>query len=266
MPDEKTVTLHVEQFLEDGKKDIEDIVARETPLTIILNNQELVTMLCSPEDLKALAVGFLYSEGLLADREEIKKVLVDARRGVARVETRHPDTDLAEEPFKRIITSGCGRGASFYSAADLKKQTRVTSPTTITTAQVFHLMREFLQRSQVHHETGGVHSAALSDTDGILIFKDDIGRHNAIDKVLGESLLDGIPTADRIIITTGRMTSEIVLKAAKRDMPIIISKSAPTSAGVNLAEELGITLIGFVRGKRMNVYAHSGRIKPPVGA
>ena len=125
---------------------------------------------------------------------------------------------------------------------------------------VFTLAGEFQHRSHVFRTTGGVHSAALCDTKSILLFSEDIGRHNAIDKIFGECLLQDIPTDDRLIITSGRISSEILLKVAKRNIPILISRSAPTDLGVKLADDLGITLLGFVRGKRMNAYTNDWRI------
>ncbi|MFQ5925010.1 MAG: formate dehydrogenase accessory sulfurtransferase FdhD, partial [Dehalococcoidia bacterium] len=234
--------------------------AKEFPFTIILDNQELVTLLCTPKDLKYLAIGFLSSEGLIKNKGEIRKIVLDERRGVVRVETegdREVDRELL---FKRLITSGCGRGAAFYSAADTTNQARVESPMKISAPEVFALVKEFQLRSQVYRATGGVHSAALCDTKGILIVAEDIGRHNAIDKIFGECLLKDIATDDRIIVTSGRMSSEIVLKIAKRNIPILLSKSAPTDLAVDLAADLGVTLIGFVRGRRMNVYTDGWRV------
>jgi FdhD protein len=257
----ETEKFPVLRLTERGRSNIEDVVAREFPLTIVLDNQELVTLLCSPTNLKYLAAGFLLSEGLLKGKDEIKKIIVDDRRGVVRVETetdRKLDRDVV---FKRLITSGCGRGASFYSAADAQSQTKVESQIEISILEVLTLVSEFQHRSQVYRATGGVHSAALCDTKRILVFNEDIGRHNAIDKVLGECILNDIATDDHIIVTSGRISSEILLKVAKRNIPMIISKSAPTNLGVSLANDLGVTLIGFVRGKRMNVYAHEWRIK-----
>ncbi len=249
------------RFTEEGRSSIEDVVAREFPLTIIVNNQELVTLLCSPTNLKYLATGFLVSEGLLKSKDEIQKTIVDDQRGVVRVETERDREFDGDVLFKRLITSGCGRGASFYSAADAQSQTKVESQIEISTSEVFTLVSEFQHHSQVYRATGGVHSAALCDTKHILVFNEDIGRHNAVDKVLGECILNDISTDDRVIITSGRISSEILLKVAKRNIPMIISKSAPTNLGVKLADDLGITLVGFVRGRRMNVYTHEWRIK-----
>ena len=245
---------------EQGRSEEEDIITAEFALTIILNNQELVTLLCSPTDLNYLAIGFLSSEGLLKSKDEIKKIVVDDQRGVVRVETEEDKGLASQLLFKRLITSGCGKGASFYSDADVKNQAKVESQIRISAPQVFALVKEFQHRSQVYKTTGGVHSAALCDTKSILVFSEDIGRHNAIDKIFGECMLTDLPTEDRIIITSGRISSEILLKVARRNIPILISKSAPTSLGVRLAADLGVTLIGFVRGKRMNVYTDSWRV------
>jgi len=243
----------------EGRDSIENVVAREFPVTIILNDQELVTLLCSPADLKYLAVGFLYSEGLLESKDEIKRILVDDERGVVRVETVEEKELPQDVLFKRIISTGCGRGASFYSPADAASQ-KVESRMEISTDEVFTLVNEFQHGSHLYLTTHGVHSAALCDRKSILVFGEDIGRHNAIDKIFGKCLLEDIPTDNRVIITSGRITSEILHKVAKRGIPILISISAPTNLGVRIADSLGITLIASVRGKKMNVYTSDWRI------
>ncbi len=253
-------TLPIRRVTKEGKKVTDDMITKELPLTIILNNQELVTLLCSPTELKYLAIGFLTSEGFLKSKDEIKKIIVDDQRGVARVDTEQIKELASELMFKRLIPSGCGRGASFYSVADAQDQAKVESKIGISAIEVFALVKEFQHHSQIYRATGGVHSAALCNTSSILIFAEDIGRHNAIDKIFGRCLLEDIPTEGHLIITSGRITSEILLKIAKRGVPVIISKSAPTDLGVKLANDLGITLIGFVRGKRMNAYTNDWRI------
>ncbi len=251
------VAIH--RVTSDSREVAEDIIVREFPLTIMWNGQELVTLLCSPADLKYLAIGFLFSEGLLKSKEDIKRVTVDEGKGVVRVETKVKELADSETVFKRIITPGCGRGASFYSAADTGLD-KVESKLTVSAVEIFELMKAFQRRSLIFRTTGGVHSGALCDNRNILLFSEDIGRHNAIDKIFGRCLLEDIPTADRIIITSGRISSEILHKVAKRGIPIIISVSVPTNLGVRLAVDLGITLIGFVRGKRMNVYTNGWRV------
>ena len=257
---DNTEKLPIWRVTQTEKNDTEDVVTKESPLTIIFNDNELVTLLCSPAELNYLAVGFLASEGLLKSKEEIKRLVVDGPRGVVRLETDKGSESADELVFKRFISSGCGRGTSFYSAADVQGQVPVSSQLVVSAEEVFTLMKEFQHCSRVFRATGGVHSAALCRNKDILVFSEDIGRHNAIDKILGRCLLEDIATDDGIIITSGRISSEILLKVAKRNIPIIISKSAPTNLGVKLAADLGITLIGFVRGKRMNVYSHGGRV------
>ena len=257
MKTEKVTTLRV---TEQDERELEDVVVQEFPLTVILNNRELVTLLCSPAKLKYLAVGFLFSEGLLNSKDEIKKITADDRRGVVRVETKEGNEPDGEFLFKRLITSGCGRGTSIYRVADAQALVQVQSEIRISALEVFDLVKEFQHRSEVFRATGGVHSAALCDTHSILVFSEDIGRHNALDKVFGECILKDIPTDNRIAVTSGRVASEILLKVARRNVPVLISKSAPTNLGIRLADSLGITLIGFVRGKRMNVYTNRWRV------
>ena len=261
---ENRITGSVEQFpvlriTAEGGSDVEEMVARELPVTILLNDQELVTMLCYPVDLKFLAVGFLASEGLVRSKGEIRLVTVDDKRGVVRVTTsadREVDPGLI---FKRIISSGCGRGASFYSVADTSSL-KVNSDMNMAAGDIFTLVNAFQHRSQLYTMTHGIHSAALCDSKNILVFCEDIGRHNAIDKIFGRCLLEDIPTENRAIVTSGRITSEILHKIAKRNIPIIISISAPTNLGVRIADTLGITLIASVRGKKMSVYTHRQRV------
>jgi len=248
------------KFTENVKEQTDDVVVRESPLTIILNNQELVTLLCTPVHLDNLAIGFLFSEGLLKSKGEIKQITMDEKRGVVRVEIGDQTRDAVELVFKRLITSGCGRGASFYNAADVTGRQKVKSKVSISAIEVFELVRQFQHRSEVFKTTGGVHSAALCNNKEIIIFSEDIGRHNAIDKIFGECILKEITTDGHIIITSGRVSSEILLKAARGNIPVLVSKSAPTDMGVKLAGDLGITLIGFVRGKRMNIYSNDWRL------
>jgi FdhD protein len=258
--DNETEKISILKLTEKGSSSIEDVVAKEFPLIIILNNQELVTLLCSPANLKYLAVGFLFSEGFLKSKNEIKKIMVDDRRGVVRVETER-DEELARDVLlNKIMALRYGRGASSYNVAAAQGQGKIESPIEISTLEVLALANKFQRRCQIYRATGGVHSAALCDNKDILVFSEDIGRHNALDKIFGECILNDIATDDHIIITSGRVSSEILFKVARRNVPVIVSKSAPTSLGVRLANDLGLTLVGFVRGKRMNVYTHAWRI------
>lgn len=242
------------------RQQVEDTLVLESPLTIFLNDEELVTLLCTPEDIKFLAVGFLAAEGLLAGKDDIAKIVTDEDKGVVWVETVKNREMARDMVFKRLITSACGKGTTFYNVVDASACQPVSSDVTITADQALHLAEEMQRHSLLYKDTGGVHNAALADSGKILIFGEDIGRHNAIDKIYGRCILEGIPIHDKIILTTGRISSEILLKVVKNQIPVIISRSAPTTLAVNLARKLGITVVGFARGKRMNIYSHEERI------
>ncbi|MBE9523264.1 MAG: formate dehydrogenase accessory sulfurtransferase FdhD [Proteobacteria bacterium] len=246
------------RVIKESQKQVEDTVVTEFHLTIVLNNRELVTLLCSPAKLEFLAIGFLYSEGLINSKDVIKDIVLDPERGVINVTTKEPIKSPEDILSRRIIASSGGKGASSLSA--IHPQSRIDSQIHISPPEVLNLIQEFVHHSELFAATGGVHSAALCDTKAILVFSEDIGRHNAIDKVFGECVVKDIPTHDRLLITSGRVSSEILLKVAKRNIPILISKSAPTNLGVKLANDSGITLIGFVREERMNVYTHTWRL------
>ena len=257
---DKTECLPVVRVSEKIRETKKDLVIKEFPLTIFLNDEELVSLLCTPESLKNLAVGFLYSEGILQSKEEIKRIALDEEKGIVWVETKGNKDFVKKLMFKRLITSGCGKGATFYSVADNMGSQKVTSQIKLSSQEVLGLMKNMQRQSQLFRVTGGVHSAGLCDNANILIFGEDIGRHNAIDKIFGKCLLQAIKTDDRIIITRGRISSEILLKIAKRNIPIIISRSTPTDLAVRLANKLGITLIGFARGRRINIYTDDWRV------
>jgi len=252
--------LHVTRLTDEGRNKTRAAVARESPVTIILNNKELVTLLCSPTNLEYLVVGYLSSEGFLESKNEIKSILIDNKGGVVRIQITKDIPITQDNLNKRMITSGCGRGASFYSMADIATR-KVESQMQVSSDQVLAMVRRFQLSSKTYIETHGVHSAALCDQKRIIAFSEDIGRHNAVDKIFGRCLMENISTDDRMVITSGRISSEIVYKVAKRHTPIIVSISAPTDLGVKLAESLGITLISSVRGKRMSIYANDWRVQ-----
>lgn len=246
---------------EDKREKFNDFVVEEKPLTIYLNDQEFVTLLCTPEKLDYLTLGFLRSEGLIKERHDVLSLEVDEEGGMVKVKTREPGK-LAEKLFgKRTITSGCGKGSIFFSVLDSLTSKPIEKEIYLSPPQVSTLMKELQKKAELFRQTGGVHSSALGTTEGILFFCEDIGRHNAVDKLLGECIDKGISLEDKMLITSGRLSSEILLKAAKIGIPILLSRAAPTSLSVELARKLGITMVGFIRGKRMNVYAGEWRIK-----
>ncbi len=231
----------------DKKERVKDSVVKEFPLKIFINGIEFSTLLCSPDQLKYLVIGHLYSEGVIKDSREIKNFKLNEFDGVVNVGLKH--VDFNKRIKNRVIYSGC---AYFYDYKNLKIK-RIKNDLKVKKKYVLGLMEQLQLRSKLFQETGGVHASALSDKR-IIFFTEDIGRHNTIDKIIGYSLVKRIKLKNKVILTTGRLSSEMVLKLAKAGIPVIVSKSAPTDMAVNLAKKLNITLIGFVRGKRFNVY------------
>jgi len=238
----------------------DDYVAVETPLTIYLNGREIVTLLCTPEKTDKLALGFLRSEGLLESMDGVHAVRVDETAGKVEVEVENYP-ELADSLLgKRTVTSGCGKGTIFFNVLDSLHSYIAEDNLVIKVETVFKLMRILQAKADKFKLTGGFHSAALFDMEELLFFSEDIGRHNAFDKIVGECLTAGILTDNKLLVTSGRLSSEILLKAAKLRIPVLISRSAPTSLSLEVAEQLRITVIGFVRGKRFNVYTHGWRV------
>lgn len=233
----------------------EDILIVEYPFTIYLNDEEIITLLCSPKALKELAIGFLFSEGFIDDMENVVDINMDEAKGsiYVNVKNRKP---LAEKlQGKRTITSGCGKGTIFYNVLDSFKSKKIENSIEIEVDKIKKLIKKFNHKSELFLSTGGVHSCALCTKDDIMFFAEDIGRHNALDKILGSAIIKGIDFSDKLVITSGRISSEMLIKVAKRGIPLIISRSAPTSLSIELARELNIAVVGFARGEKMNIYS-----------
>jgi FdhD protein len=237
-----------------------DEVASELPVRLVLNDEPLVTLLCTPSELRELAVGFLLSEGLLRDRSALNKLEVDEQEAVVRIELTGLPPDFSKLFEKRTISSGCGKGITYTGyRMDADRRMDVKGPL-MDLGDIRTLLKTFRNISSLYLETGGVHSAALSDGKEILIFSEDIGRHNAVDKLIGKAFLQAISIENKVLITSGRVTSEIVTKAGRNRFPILISRAAPSCMAISYAEDMGITLIGFARGERMNIYTWPNRI------
>lgn len=241
------------------RENIKDIVTDEIPLTIYLNDDELLTLLCSPDSLKELSIGFFFSSGLIKSIDDVESVVIDKKRLSSYVALRNKEIS-SEFTFKRLYTPGCGKGVIFYNVLDYMNRAEIKSDLKISSEKIAKLMRFFDKASVSFKETGGVHSAAFTDGEDILVFKEDIGRHNAIDKIIGEAVMKRLDMKKLIVLTSGRISSEIVQKIAKIQSPILISRSAPTDQAVKSADKINLTLIGFVRGQRMNVYTKDERI------
>ena len=233
----------------------EDILIIEYPFTIYLNDEEIITLLCSPKSLKELTVGFLYSEGFIDNLSNVEEIQVDEEKGTSYVYVKERKSLSEKLQGKRTITSGCGKGTLFYNVLDSFKSKKIDKSLDVKIDEIKSLVREFNHKSELFLDTGGVHSCALCSISDILIFEEDIGRHNALDKILGRALMDNMNLSDKLVLTSGRISSEMLIKIAKRGIPAIISRSAPTSLSVELARELNIMVVGFARGEKMNIYS-----------
>ncbi|RIV26734.1 formate dehydrogenase accessory sulfurtransferase FdhD [Alicyclobacillaceae bacterium I2511] len=239
----------------------QDVVATEYALTIFVNNKEMTTVVCTPEHLTELVVGFLASEGILRSIEQLTEFTLSTIKGIARVKTQS-EVNFNEEFYnKRFLGSCCGKSRpSFYYYNDMQTALPVTSKAHIVAADVFSCMEEMEHSTPLFAETGGVHVAALCTPSAMQVSRTDIGRHNALDKLYGYTLLHKQPLDNALIAFSGRLSSEVLLKVAKIGVGIVLAKSAPTSLAIQLADELNITAIGFVRGDTFNVYTHAWRI------
>jgi FdhD protein len=238
-----------------------DSVASELPIRLIVNDQSLVTLLCTPSELEELAVGFLLSEGLLSKKESIKKLEIIEKELAIRIELSDVPDDFSSMFEKKTISSGCGKGITFTSYRTSADKRIEVKGHILTLENIKTLLSTFRTISKLYLDTGGVHSAGLSDGREILFFSEDIGRHNAVDKLIGKAFLQSVPVENKILITSGRVTSEIMTKAGRNRFPVLISRAAPSCMAVSYAEDMGITLVGFARGDRMNIYTWPNRIK-----
>lgn len=243
--------------------EIEDEIATEYPLTIMINGEEFATMVCTPTHMEEMVVGFLASEGIILFHDEIESLSIDVSKGFAYVTTTRKHTLNQEFFSKRFIGSCCGKSRqSFYFYNDARTAKTNRSILQIPAQSCLDMMEQFQASSTDFIHTGGVHNAALFDQNGSsIVDRTDIGRHNALDKVYGYCLRNRISLKDKIVVFSGRISSEVLLKVAKIGVGILLSKSAPTNLALNMADELNITTVGFIRGSRMNVYTHPERIR-----
>ena len=249
-----TPDISCDLFSEDGWQRTSVCVPGEMALTVYINSQELVTIMCTPAKLNPLVVGFLYSEGIIKSVEDIASMRVCEEESLADVKLKTSEFKL---PAKRTLTSGCGGGTAFVSQAQ-----KVSSDLVVAPAEIFSLMKQLGEQSELYRLCGGVHTSALADNKNLLVVAEDIGRHNTLDRIQGECLLRGLSTKDRLLLSTGRLSSEMLLKAARMETPVVVSRSSPTNRAISLADKLGITVVGYARASRLSVYAHPERIVP----
>ena len=239
------------------------VVAAEIPLTFVVNNHEIATLMCTPSHLKAYTYGFLFTSGLIKEPQDILAFECDEKKW--RVDIRVKNFVDPELLGRRVYTSGCGKGVMYTSMMELSARHPIDSNIRINGEKIIAAMHWLQTCSDLHNQTGGVHSAAASINGSLPRFHiDDIGRHNAVDKVIGTLLLNQADTREILLFTTGRISSEILHKARRLSIPILASRGAPTHQSVLLAEEMGITIAGFIRRTNFAVFTHPERIITPL--
>jgi formate dehydrogenase accessory protein FdhD len=231
----------------------------ERPITLYMNDVEVATVQATPADLEEMAAGFLVSEGLMADREALIAIDVDHKRGLAYVSTLEAVPD--DMVYKtRYVTSGCGKGITFSSVGHARGLDHIETAMQVESQVLYDLMGQMARGATAYRDTGGVHACGLARDGKLLLVREDVGRHNALDKLLGRAWLDRVPTTDAVLLTTGRISYEMAVKAAKARVPLVVSRTAVTDLAAEIAGELGITLAGYARGGKITVYTHPGRI------
>jgi len=238
-----------------------DEIVVEFPLTIVVNQEEFATIVCSPSSLEELAIGFLASEGIIRSIRDIKSFSIDETRGFIYVELHQKLQNLKENVSKRFIGSCCGKSRQFYFYNDVKTAKTVMKKVIISFEQCFQLMEQLKNESTIFHRTGGIHNGALCSNEKLIKSFTDIGRHNVLDKIYGFCLKNNIYMGDKVIAFSGRISSEVLLKVSKMGCGILLSKSAPTDLALQLANDLNITTVGFIRGNKLNIYTHDERIE-----
>lgn len=257
-------------------------VIAETPWILYLNRQEVLTFMCTPTRLHCLALGFLLSEGMISMLDDVWQMRIFTAEDYVYI--YFPDAGLNEERHqrtceeavgsidirlrhtpparreKRILTSGCGGGLTFDDLAGQREPIRSTLR--VSADQICAMMRHLHLHANLYNQSRGVHTSGLYDpaSGAQTVMAEDVGRHNTLDKIRGECLLGAIPTRDRVLVTSGRISTEMIGKAYKMGIPIVVSRTSPTVTSVRLAQAWNITLAGYVRGRRMRVYAGAERI------
>jgi FdhD protein len=226
----------------------------ETPVSLTVNGEVWLTFMCTPVILEAMAIGFLFNEGLIKSIEEVADVRVCAAGDNVDVWLRHS----VQKPKKWRRTSGCTGGVTSVENDTIERP--LVNGAIITAESVGQLINHLFESQQLYRTSGGVHTSALTDGQETWIVAEDIGRHNTLDKIAGRYLMENIQLRRRIILTTGRISSEMLQKSARLNASIVISRTSPSSLSIEMAQKWGITLIGYARRNRFNIYSHPERI------
>jgi FdhD protein len=257
-PDDPRLSETVAGLDQDGNP-IETAVVTERPLTLFLNAREIVTMMTIGDHPDLLAVGYLLNQHMLRLDDEITAIDYEDDIGVVVVRTKR-ETDYEEKLKKRVQTSGCAQGTVFGDVMENFDEARLPADAEIRTSWIYALSRKINQAPSLYLKAGAIHGCVLCEKDRPLVYMEDVGRHNAVDKIAGYMFLNGIPAADKIFYTTGRLTSEMVIKTVSMGLPVLISRSGFTAWGVELARKANLTLIGRAKGRRFIALAGTERL------
>ncbi|WP_042463742.1 formate dehydrogenase accessory sulfurtransferase FdhD [Neobacillus dielmonensis] len=236
----------------------------EYPITLVINGYEIAVFQLTKFDLEDWAYGYLYSEGFIQDARDVESISVNEEMGIIHMTLR---SDFEEEQFfskKRHYTAGCGRGVTFFSMTDVKQFEKIVSNKSYKLSYLLKKRSEFAQNSPFYLETGGMHGACIVEADGTITIREDIGRHNAVDKIIGYALRKQLDPEQTILLTTGRVSYEMLSKAAKFGFPVIGSRTAATKQAVQLARYLNVEVVGYLRGKMATIYTSAGRVQNDV--
>ncbi len=237
----------------DSLEECDDLIAVEKRLRVSVNGKEVLSLYCTPLMIRELVVGMFMTEGIIKGDWCAEKIGIEYGEDVT-VDIP-AEGDVSTEGG--VITSGCIGGITFPKRLSLKK---IDDPFHIQAEELKELFRDFQKSSKLYQITGCVHSAALSDGKNILCLAEDIGRHNAVDKAIGYALIEKIPFTGKIMLASGRLSSEIVSKCSKWGIPMVASRTSPTSLALDIAEKSGVTVVGFIRADRLNVYTNPQRV------
>ncbi|MEL0103453.1 MAG: formate dehydrogenase accessory sulfurtransferase FdhD [Gammaproteobacteria bacterium] len=236
-------------------------ITGELPLTIYVDKKEIVTLMTLGHYPEALVVGYLRNQGIIEDISQLKSVHVDWSVNAAAVTTNSLDLSKVSNKLKhRVVTSGCGQGTTFGGIMDELKSNKVND-FMIKQSTIYHLLKLLHDKNEIYRKSGAVHGCALCDNDKILDFVEDVGRHNAVDAIAGHMWLNDISGNDKLFYTTGRLTSEMVIKVAQMNIPTLLSRSGITEMGLSVARETNVTLLGRAKGKHFLVYNGKDKIE-----
>jgi FdhD protein len=248
----------IRYFQVDARKTeaIESSTIVETPVALTVNGQVWTTFMCTPVYLEALMIGFLFNEGVIDSMDEVEDVRICEHGDNVDIWLTHE----APKPDSWTRTSGCTGGVTAVASIERPQVASVSDEFNLSPGQINHLVEMLFESQELYRETGGVHTSALSDGDRVILSAEDIGRHNTLDKIAGRCLMENTWPEKRVLITTGRISSEMLQKAVRMGAKVIASRTSPSSLSIELAELWGVTLIGYARRNRFNLYATPERI------